>query len=232
MKKILIACPTADIKDYCFEDWMKNVQSFTYKNTKLFLCDNSESRQYYVDTKKKYEYLGDSFEMGRVTPFQYPEFKFALAKSHDVCREKVLKEGYDYLLHLESDVFPPADVIERLLDNKKKVVGAMYHIELGEKSTLMIQQLEDFGQEHRETYNLSETDMNFVDGQVKKVFSCGLGCVLIHRSVLEKIQFRYEQGSPVHPDSFFYADLDAKGIPAFVDTSIYCEHRNHSTIRV
>jgi dihydroorotase-like cyclic amidohydrolase len=27
-------------------------------------------------------------------------------------------------------------------------------------------------------------------------------------------------------------DLDAKGIPAFVDTSIYCEHRNHSTIRI
>jgi hypothetical protein len=215
MKKILIASPTADIKDYCLEDWMKNVQSFTYGNSNLFLCDNSEGRQYYVDTKKKYEHLGNSFEMGRVTPTQYPEFKYALAKSHDVCREKALNEGYDYLLHLESDVFPPSDVIERLLDSKKKVVGAMYHIELGERSTLMIQQLEGFG-----------------DGQVKKVFSCGLGCVLIHRSVLEKIQFRYEQGSPVHPDSFFYADLDAKGIPAFVDTSIYCEHRNHSTIRI
>ena len=56
-----------------------------------------------------------------------------------------LENDFDYLLHLETDIFPPTDVIERLLDAKQKVVGAMYHIELGERSTLMIQQIEDFG---------------------------------------------------------------------------------------
>jgi hypothetical protein len=72
----------------------------------------------------------------------------------------------------------------------------------------------------------------FVDGDVKKVFSCGLGCVLIHRSVLKEVVFRYEEGSPVHPDSFFYADLDAKKIPVYVDTSIYCKHDNQTMVRI
>lgn len=226
MKKVLIACPTADVKDYCLEDFIDNIKSFTYHEKKLFLCDNSETRDYYIDTKKKYSFLGDFFEMARVTPSQYRSFKIALAKSHNKCRLKALEDGYDYLLHLESDVFPPIDVIERLLAHKKPIVGALYHIETGERSTLMIQQLEEFGDAHRETNNLWETDLEFVNGEVKKIFSCGLGCVLIHRSVLEKVQFRCDENSPVHPDSFFYNDLDAKGIDVYVDTSIYCEHRN------
>lgn len=236
MKKILIASPTANIKDYCFNEWMENVLKFTYPNSELFLCDNSETRDYYIDIKKRYEHLGDWFNVGRVTPLQFEQFnltyKSVLAKSHDRCRMYALENDFDYLLHLETDIFPPTDVIERLLDAKQKVVGAMYHIELGERSTLMIQQIEDFGNEYRETFNLGEADIDFVDGDVKRVFSCGLGCVLIHRSVLSQVGFRYEEGSPVHPDSFYYADLDAKQIPVFVDTSIYCRHDNQSMVRI
>jgi cellulose synthase/poly-beta-1,6-N-acetylglucosamine synthase-like glycosyltransferase len=232
MRKILVACPTADVKDYCFNEWVDNVKSFTYPNYDIYVCDNSVERQYYADKKKELETEDEFFRMGRVNPLIYPDFKYALAKSHDNCRTMALKGDYDYLLHLESDVFPPVNVIERLLDARKKVVGAMYHIELGEKSTLMIQHLEEFGEAKRETYNLGETDLDFVDGSVKKVFSCGLGCVLIHKSVLKEVPFRYEEGAPVHPDSFFFADLDMKDISAYVDTSIYCEHKNQSTIRI
>lgn len=233
MKKVLIASPTADIKDYCFEDWMKNVANFTYENRELFLCDNSVTRDYFVNIKKRYEHLGNLFNVGRVTPSQFDlSYKHILAKSHDRCRIYALENGFDYLLHLETDIFPPADIIERLIDAKQKVIGALYHIEVGERSKLMIQQIEDFGNELRETYNLDEADISFVDGEVKRVFSCGLGCVLIHRSVLEQVQFRYEEGSPVHPDSFYFADLDAKHIPVYVDTSIYCNHNNQTMVRV
>jgi GT2 family glycosyltransferase len=234
MKKILIASPTADLKDYCFDKWMENVSKFTYPNYKVLLCDNSTTRDYYIEIKKRYEHLGDLFNVARITPSQYNNnsYKHILAKSHDKCRLYAIENDFDYLLHLETDIFPPINVIERLLDANKKVVGAMYHIELGERSKLMIQQMENFGDELRETYNLDETDIEFVDGDVKKVFSCGLGCVLIHKSVLSEVGFRYEEGSPVHPDSFYFADLDAKRIPVYVDTSIYCEHENQTLVRV
>jgi hypothetical protein len=234
MKKVLISSPTADLKDYCFDKWMANVSKFTYPNCSVLLCDNSLTREYYIDIKKRYEHLGDFFNVSRITPSQYNNltFKSILAKSHDKCRLYALENDFDYLLHLETDIFPPINVIERLLSANKKVVGALYHIELGERSKLMIQQIEDFGNDLRESYNLDEMDLEFVDGNVKKVFSCGLGCVLIHKSVLSEVAFRYEEGSPVHPDSFYFADLDSKRIPVYVDTSIYCEHDNHTMVRI
>jgi hypothetical protein len=233
MKKILIASPTAVLKDYCFDEWMKNVTNFTYPNTELYLCDNSSDREYFNDIKKRYKHLNDFFNVGRVTPSQYDlSYKHILAKSHERCRKYALENNFDYMLHLETDIFPPIDVIERLLEAKREVIGALYHIELGERSTLMIQQIEEFGDAHRETFNLEESDLEFVDGEVKRVFSCGLGCTLIHKSVLKQVSFRYEEGSPVHPDSFYFADLNIKNIPVFVDTSIYCKHDNHTLLRV
>jgi hypothetical protein len=231
--KVLVASPTADVKSYCFDRWMEHVKSLTYDGDyDIYICDNSDSRDFMVESRAKYSDLGERFVMERLSPIQYKSISDVMAKSHDKCRKRVLDEGYDYLLHLETDVFPPLDVIERLLDHNTKIVGGVYHIELGEQSTLMIQAIEDFGTEHRETFNLDESDLSFIDGTVKQVFSCGLGCVLIHRSVLEKLSFRYEEGASVHPDSFFYGDLKQLNIPVFVDTSLYCEHDNKSMTRV
>jgi len=232
MKKILVASPTADVKDYCFDEWLSNVNNFTYPNFEVMICDNSEKRDYYIQLKERYKNQ-ENINFHRVTPSQYNlSFKHILAKSHDRCRLFALENDFDYLLHLETDVFPPINVIERLLDARKKVVGAMYFIELGKDSKLMVQQIEDWGIDHRETYNLEENDILMVDGELKKVFSCGLGCVLIEKSVLKNIVFRYEDNSPVHPDSFFYADLDSKNIPVYLDTSILCEHKNTSLRRI
>jgi len=232
MKKILVASPTADVKDYCFNEWLSNVNNFTYPNLEIMICDNSEKRDYYIQLKDTYKNQ-ENINFHRVTPSQYNlSFKHILAKSHDRCRLFALENDFDYLLHLETDVFPPINVIERLLDARKKVVGAMYFIEEGENSKLMVQQIEDWGIDHRETYNLEENDILLVNGELKKVFSCGLGCVLIEKSILKNIVFRYEEGSPVHPDSFFYADLDSKNIPVYLDTSILCEHKNTSLKRI
>jgi hypothetical protein len=231
MKRVLVSSPTADIKDYCFNEWISNVKQFTYPNFEIMICDNSELREYYIDLKKNYE--DDKTHFHRVTPSQYNlSFKNILAKSHDRCRLYALENDFDYLLHLETDIFPPINVIERLMDARKKVVGALYFIEEGERSKLMIQKIEDWGIDHRETYNIDENDILLVSGGLEKVFSCGLGCVLIEKSVLKDVIFRYEEGSPVHPDSFFYADLDSKQIPVYVDTSIICEHKNQSIRRI
>jgi GT2 family glycosyltransferase len=228
MAKILVACPTADVKDYCFRQWVQNVSNLTYHDISIYVVDNSENREYFKILKKDYP----NITFDRVSPKQYLSFKSALAKSHEKCRIKALNEGFDYLLHLESDIFPPIDVIERLLDSKKAIIGALYHIELGAESKLMIQVLEGHGIEHRETYNLDESDIDFADGTIKQVFSCGLGCLLIHKSILKKVGFRYEEGAIVHPDSFYFGDLNNQGIPVFVDTSIYCEHQNTALKRV
>jgi hypothetical protein len=234
-KKVLIACPTSSVKAYCMEEWLDNVNNFTYENKSVFMCDNSNDYSFYSDWKNR-------LSMEHINPNKFNSFYACLAASHERCRLRALGGGFDYLLHLESDVFPPINTIERLLDADKGIVGALYHIELGEDSNLMIQCIEQlpvmktdresWGEMLKMSVNFKENDLNFVDGKVKQVFSVGLGCVLIHKSVLPLFNFRYEEGAPVAPDSFFAADMDKIGMPIHVDTSIICEHKNHSMQRI
>jgi len=231
--KILICSPTANIKDYCIDEWLINVANFTYKNKGIYLCDNSPNLDFYSKLKDKLALLTEFNCSGleRVNPNNI-SVKQAIALSHEKCRQFAIQNKFDYMLHLESDLFPPLDIIERLLDAKKRIVGANYFIELGEESKLMIQQVESFGTSHRSSYNLDNADLSFIDGSIKQVFSCGLGCVLIHKSIFKKHPFRYEEGAVVHPDSFFYGDLKQSGEKVFVDTSIHVRHDNQALIRI
>ena len=232
-KSVLICCPTADIKKYCIDDWISNVSEFTYENKGLYLCDNSNELDYYNELREKLKHKPQFNWCGieRINPFN-KSVKQSIALSHEKCRQFAIHNKFDYMLHLECDLFPTVDVIERLMESKKRIIGGTYYIELGGDSKLMIQQLEDFGTAHRTTYNLDNCDLSFIDGTVKRVLSCGLGCVLIHKSIFSKYQFRYEEGAVVHPDSFFFADLNKNGEKVYVDTSIHIKHNNQALIRI
>lgn len=218
--KILVGSPQSDKKNYCFDDWYNLVQNLTYRNKSLFLADNSENRGndkllHSLGIKNKY-----------INPQFTPEIQFALAQSHEAVRRHALDNDFDYLLHLETDVFPPVNVIELLLMHNKSVVGASYPVGFGEDRHIMAQVKENFG-DHRVTSNIGIADISLMNPELQEVFSCGLGCVLIKRDVLKRIKFRYEAGATIYPDSFFFADLDSLGIPVYLDTDIICDHRNN-----
>lgn len=217
--KVLVGVPTYDGKNYCWDDFKSRVTSLTYNSYDVLIVENSEGNKNIKIIKK------EGLNALRIKPKKKSSQK-VLAESHDILRQRAIKGKYDFLLHLESDVFPPLDVIERLISHNKKVVSASYFINFGEKSHLMMQEIEKAGS-IRETANLKGgADMIRVGRGLQKVFSCGLGCVLIHRSVLKQIKFRCEDGMFLHPDTLFALDLDGKQIPIYVDTTILCEHRN------
>lgn len=218
-KKVLIGTPHSDTKNYCIEDYIARVKSLTYKNYDVFVADNSISRKNYKLLAK------EGFNTVHIKPKNHPVQKF-MADSHDEIRKYALRNNYDYLLHLESDIIPPADVIERLMIHDLPIVSAMYMINFGEESHLMAQEMENFGG-IRETVNYKNgSDLLLADGNLKKVFHCGLGCVLIHKNILNLFEFRYEKGKNLHPDGFFAFDTDALGIQKYIDTSVLCEHNN------
>ena len=66
------------------------------------------------------------------------------------------------------------------------------------------------------------TDTELASNTLMRIVSCGLGCVLIHRDILKKITFRYE--NKVFDDRFFCIDLFKQKIPIYADTSIKCKH--------
>lgn len=219
--KVLVACPQSDAKAYCFNKWVDNVANFTYDNFAVFMADNSEKD----DFSKVIASKGISVE--RVPPSKDKSFMQRLAESHELCRLEAIKHDFDYLLHLESDIFPPSNVIESLILCRKSVVGALYHIGIGLSSEPMVQLVEETDDEmFTSTRNLGVLLPLWLDGTVKKVYHAGLGCLLIHKSVLPHFTFRQEEGRHFHPDAYFAMDLYRKGIDIHVDTAIMCRHDN------
>jgi|LakMenE18May11ns_1017448.scaffolds.fasta_scaffold9816252_3 hypothetical protein len=233
--KVLISCPTAVVKNYCFEAWLKNVMNFTYPNYQVYLCDNTNDEgvnvKYYNDYYKEHygedgKFLAvNSLLLNNVSrPMNIIE---KMALSHNDCRDATLENNFDYLFHLESDVFPPKDVVERLMFHKKNVAGGLYHINSGIYRSPMIQLNVEITPKLIGSINL-ETNMEniFIDGQLLQVAHVGLGCVLISKKVLQKLKFRSVNGVNNHPDSFFAEDCYRYKIPIWIDSSIVCSHDN------
>lgn len=219
-KKVLICCPTSVHKSYVGDTWIKSVKEIDYPNKEYFLCDNSINSNFSRLLNKK----------GITTKWVNPKNKHIfqiLAESHEECRKKALEIGAEWMLHLEYDIEPPKEILKLLLMRKKKVIGGLYHIYNDDKRVLCFQKTGQMDSDYTNANNLLSGDDNFeIDGETKQVYSCGLGAILIHKSVFSKINFRFDKNILVAPDSLFAFDCYNQKIPIFVDTSIICYHRN------
>lgn len=222
--KVLLAAPTSFVKDYCFFEWYLNILNFTYPNLDILLVDNSKGKGYakYLASYSRIEVMHVE-PNGRVTQ----EF---ITESQNKIREYFLKNDYDYLFSLESDIFPQQpDIIERLMREDVPIITAPYMIGQGRESHLLISyfvkswvaQNSVFGMVLPMSYSFF-----LMDGGVKDVAQCGIGCTLIKREIMEQFEFRIEKNSPAHSDSFLYSDLYLSGIPAYIHTGCPVEHRN------
>lgn len=218
LPKVLIAAPQSDKKNYCFDLWYQNVINFSYPNTEIFLADNSDTNHNY----KKLLSLGIKSEYIKQRGKGIIE---RMTLSHESLRNYAIRNKFDYIFHLETDIICPTDTIERLLLHRKPVIGATYYIGGHGKTErrLMVQSMEDCQMSFRHSNFQTES---FCDGTVKPILSVGLGCTLINKSVFEKIPFRWVKNDPSHPDTFFAADLAQYQIQNYVDTSIFCKHHN------
>ena len=223
-KKILIAAPQHESKNYCWKEWTDRVDNLTYNNYDVFLADNSSTLDNYNKIIKKGYYCEHIKENKKGK-------EFTLMDSHNSCRDFFLAHDYDYMLHLETDVIPPFDIIERLLASNRMVVGGIYDIFYGSKRKSMVQLPEEYDKSikyYRSVQFIENSETHFFDGTIKEVYHLGLGCVLIKKNVLEKIKFRAEKGANYFPDTWFANDCYQYQIPIYADTNIQCKHLNNT----
>ena len=209
--KVLIGCPTSFHKEYCLNEYSEAVKELKHD---VLLIDNSPNDEYLEKIKK----LGLNVIKGKY-------FEGALDRiisSRNLLRKYVLENDYDYFFSLEQDVIPPLDIIERLLKHNKKVITGVYfaHNKFPDGKTELMPLVYKLV-EKRDMRPLNQEELWENQG-LMQVVSCGLGCVLIHRSVLEQVRFRYERD--VFDDRFFCVDLFDKKIPIYCDTRIKCKH--------
>lgn len=225
--KVLIGTPIFEGKEYCRERFVRNIRRLNYPNYDWLLVDNSR-KPFYSNKLKKLH--------GRNHVVRVPRgnnSRDALANSMNYLRRKVLEEDYDWLLSVESDLFPPEDTIIRLLSHGKQVVGSLYHIGTATAKALCVfETVNKEGLWGTRIIPLNRQEEYFNKG-LKQVHGMGVGCTLISRGILERFAFWYSSADDErmkgtkdrkHPDVYFYLDLHNAGIPVFCDTDLYVYH--------
>ena len=212
--RILVGCPTSEHKGYCLKEYLDGVKELTYPKFDFLLVDNSENDEYF----KKIE----SMKVDVVKGPYFSSAKERIVASRNLLREKVLDEGYDYFLSLEQDVVPPKDVIERLLDLDKKVITGVVFTKYEIGGEKRFKPLVWGFQEKEDRMRFMDTEV--AKGGIYRIKACGLGCLLIHRSVLEKIKFRLFDGENTFDDIPFCKDCEDNGFEIYVDADVKCKH--------
>ncbi len=212
--RILVGCPTYWGKAYCLAEYTDRVKKLSYSNYDILLIDNSKNEKYL----HKIQTNGLRAEKG---PWN-EDVKERIIASRNVLRQKVLDEGYDYFLSLEQDILPPIDVIEKLLQRGKEVVTGVYHkqgtLPGGRKTSYALLYTEQNGKlvlVHPERLK---------QNKLIPIHACGLGCILIHRSVLEKVTFRKPNQGVAQDDMMFCYDAQKAGFHLYADPIVICEH--------
>ena len=226
--KVLLACPTSKHKAYCQKEWIEHLDSLTYPNLEILIVDNSKD----LDNAKELELLLSKTKHKYRVVHREPKDKLVLTLV-DCCnyiRSVVLKEKFDYWLSLESDQFPPANIIEYFLAYQKYAICATYFT-FGGASTLLLH----YKYENIDGYPLliQKTELDTFVNDIKeqglsKVLQGGMGCLLVKSNVLKRVVFRYDPNEyefGFH-DYFFVIDINRLGIEIYTDYSVIVEHRN------
>lgn len=229
--KILIATPTSQYKDYCVEDWSKSISSLTYPNLDILILDNSEDKEH-VHTFTKYKFRPNTFLMHVPKKETDKNLCYLMARCNEISRVFALKNNYDYILSIESDIFAPhKDCVQELLSHNVDVVGYNYFISQLYKSSLVnyISVNPNFiVQENVITF---EDIYNFINikNRLQEVESLGLGFILIKRNVFSEIPFRVSEdefSKEHHADTFYHLDIKRKGVIVWCDNKHILTHRN------
>ncbi|MFA6136316.1 MAG: hypothetical protein WC705_03100 [Candidatus Paceibacterota bacterium] len=224
--KILIGTPTYSGKFYCLSEWVENIKKINYPNFDVLLVDNSKDDEY----KKRIESLG-------INCVKSPHYEGnpvkSLCEARKVFFDKALEGGYDYAFSIEQDLFPPADIIQKLLKSDKKIIGTTYLVGqlMDEKIRRKKDWLTSFADLEKEIIlpdgNKAMYWMTLSEIKNRGVFrvkSCAFGCTLIARDVLEKIKPRVIEGLRRFDDYYFFEDCFKEGIEVYGDSDILVDH--------
>ena len=143
--------------------------------------------------------------------------------------QQMLDHNFDHLFMLDSDVIPPPDAILRLLSHNQPIISGVYHRRSFPHGLPVMCR----GGKFLESYPANA---------VIEVEVVGAGCLLIHRSVLEKLpaidpargrhwfDWRVDMAHMLPPgegmSEQFSFNLHARrhGYKILVDTSVQCRH--------
>ncbi len=230
--RILVGCPTAEIKHDSLERYIEGLNELTYPRFDVAIEDNSLAPHYSQKIKKRGKeweknHPGKTFRVIHTENLP-PRVHDRIVQGRNKLREIALNENYDYFFSLEQDVVPPPNILEELVNAQKKVIGGVYvnRVLLNNTEEKIIPVLMAYKNEEMKAKKVAEwTGYEFLSpARVTEVACIGMGALLIHRSVLEKITFRVDEKSQAFDDIYFALDCLNANIPIYCHTGMLCGH--------
>lgn len=170
------------------------------------------------------EYTGEfnvHFRVGPDNPDIHKNEK--VLEQYQFARQMALDGGYDALMCVESDIILPPDALQKLTALETDIAYGLYVFRHGRRQWSAYTFL-------KSTKGVSLSDDPEAAkarwGTVMEVAGVGQGCTLIHRRVLERIEFRLWPGTPwtVAPDWMLAYDAQQLGFRQVCDLSLVCGH--------
>jgi hypothetical protein len=150
----------------------------------------------------------------------------AVAEQYNEARRIVLEQGYDALMTVEADMLPPPNAIRRLFSAKADIAYGLYIFRRPPWEWSAYVNVQGMG---GMSYSGVPDLARRVWGEVVEVEGMGLGCTLIQRNVLERLEFRahggyHADGKRSHCDWYFAADAREHQFTQRCDTAVICGH--------
>jgi len=148
--------------------------------------------------------------------------------ARNYCVDQFLATDDTHLLFLDDDVIPPVDALEMLLEANVDVISGLYPSEWFDNDDGKIRKRNNVFSEIREDGELIEAKGRGVG----EIMSCGGGCLLIKRHVVEDrvpapwFKFHYNEKGlmDVGEDVDFGKKLKATGVPLHAHFDVQCSH--------
>lgn len=142
-----------------------------------------------------------------------------LMEKHNRARKMALDGGYDALLFVESDIIVPTNALVNLTAIDTDVAYGLYCARTASHRWLAFSQLK-----HNTGRSIDRNYLYCVNhwGKVIETKGVGMGCTLIHRNVLEKIEFR--RGGSAADDWYYALDCEKAGFRQHHDLGVVCGH--------
>ena len=215
MPKVLIGVVTYGKQRYCLDDFLMCLSRQTFKADVLFVVNNGESAYATLIRSKGWNAVED--------PKTATTRIDKILNGRKYLREYALKNDYDFLLFLDSDIMLSARSVEYLLRTTADVVAGAYLnvFVLDGKKVIAPVLFKDLGNGQCQL-------LTYEGAAVPKVFeigAAGFGCTLISRKVLQAVDLRTLNNSVSGgEDMAFFVDARAKGFKTVANTYVKCLH--------
>lgn len=246
--KILVGAPVCKHYEYCLDLYLAALKGFDYPNYDLLLVDNSDDETFYQKLKslgvpvvrkghdnpsiKMKMIIGRNLLREKVLAEGYEYFfnldqdvippKDTLKRLVETGKKVITGIYYNYFKVGEEWKKTPI-LYRELTEEEIKEIQTKGKDWLKAQNFDLHSRLEGNNWDYNKTYVELKAD-EVEDPKVIEIAACGTGCILIHRDILEKLDFKFNQGGGF--DDIIFCDEVRKVLHdnVWVDTSIKCEH--------